>query len=443
MVHHGEGILALFHLKEKIVLYWLSIALFILTYLMIILEKYFHRVSAALFGASLTVFLGLITPQEAWNSIDFNTIFLLLGMMIMVAILIDSGFFFLLSALALKFTEGKPLKILIVFTTLTAFISAFLDNVTTVLFIVPILITVLRKLKINPIPYIVAVILASNIGGTATLIGDPPNIIIGSLGNFSFGDFLKNLTPIVIATYLVGIGVMIWQMREILFSKNISQENKVEEVINELLNSEFDYPLMRKALIIFFITIFLFFFHHLIGLPPGIVALTMASVLLLWSNLNPEKVFLKIEWSSLMFFLGLFIVIGALEHNGVFEKLSHWVASFLHSEKSGIWIIGIFSALISGIVDNIPFTMAMSHVLLELSKNVNFNTEPLWWALALGACLGGNLTLIGASANIVAAGLAQKEGYKISFWDFFKQAFLVSFTTVITALLLLYIWKSF
>ncbi len=434
--HHT--ILQLLGLGNKQALYWASILLFLGTYVMIVLEKFFHRVPAALLGGSLAIFLGVITPREAWESIDHNTMFLLVGMMVIVSVLIESGFFSILSNMALRFTKGDPLKILLVFTFLTAFMSAFLDNVTTVLFMVPILLQMLVKLRINPIPYVIATVLASNIGGTATLIGDPPNIIIGSLGGFTFNDFIVNLAPIVVVVYLIGTVVFTLYMKwRGYLERKIQDEEELQRVISQF-KVEYDIPLMRKGLIVFGITLLLFFFHHHIGLEPGTVALTMASVLLLWTKLNPEKVFERVEWGTLMFFVGLFMVIGGLEVSGVFEDMATFVAKMVTEPLSGIWIIGGLSAFISGIVDNIPFTMAMSYVLLDLTKEVHFNVEPLWWALALGACLGGNLTIIGASANVVAAGLVEKEGYKITFIDFLKMGTPVAFVTVIIALLLLW-----
>lgn len=433
----SEGV-SLFHLSHssKVAL---AVSIFLGTYAMIVLEKFFHRVPAALFGGTLAVLVGVLTPHEAWISIDGNTLFLLLGMMTIVSVLIESGFFSILAHKALKLTGGKPLKILIVFATLTAVISAFLDNVTTVLFVIPILIEILTRLKLNPVPYIIAVVLASNIGGTATLIGDPPNVIIGSLGHFSFNDFLINLTPIVAITYIVGLITFVFYMkRKGYLETKTSTVEDFEEILRELPPA-YNIPLMRKGLIVFGITLLLFLIHHKLGWEPGYIALISASVLLLWTGLHPEKVLERVEWGTLLFFVGLFMVIGGLKFSGVFDYIARFITDFISGPLTGIWIVGSFSALVSGIVDNIPFTMAMSYVLLDLAKEVHFNTQPLWWALSLGACLGGNLTLIGASANVVAAGIAEREGYKITFWDFLKMGTPVAFFTVLTALLLLWL----
>jgi len=435
--HHS--ILSMLGLGSKEIIYWVSIVLFIGTYAMIILEKFFHRVPAALFGGLLAVFIGVVTPEAAWESIDHNTMFLLIGMMIIVSVLIESGFFSILSATALKLTKGNPLKILLTFTTLTAVLSAFLDNVTTVLFMVPILISITVKLKLKPVPYVIAVVLASNIGGTATLIGDPPNIIIGSIGGFTFMDFIVNLAPIVIVTLLLGTIVFTYMMK---IKGDLEPKIKDEEELKKIVEAqrvEFDIVLMRKGLIVFGITIILFFLHHLLHLEAGTIALFMASVLMLWAKENPERILERVEWTTLMFFLGLFIVIGGLEHSGVFEDVAHMVAGVIKDPIVGILILGPFAAVISGIVDNIPFTMAMSYVLVDFAKTATFDVEPLWWALALGACLGGNLTIIGASANVVAAGLAEREGYPIKFFDFVKAGTPVTIVTVIVALGLLWL----
>ena len=434
-----QTILSMIGLGSKENLYWISILLFAGTYAMIILEKFFHRVPAALLGGTFAIFLGVVTPEGAWEAIDHNTMFLLIGMMIIVSVLIESGFFSILSSMALRITKGDPFKIVLTFTLLTAVLSAFLDNVTTVLFMVPILISITSKLKLKPVPYVIATVLASNIGGTATLIGDPPNIIIGSLGGFTFMDFIVNLAPIVVVTHIIGTIIFIGMMKyQGHLEVKLTDEKELKRIIEEQ-KIEYDVILMRKGLIVFGITVILFFLHHILHLEAGTIALFMASVLMIWAKESPEKIFERVEWTTLMFFLGLFIVIGGLEHSGVFEDAAHLVAGVITDPMSGILILGGLSAFISGIVDNIPFTMAMSYVLIDLAKTAAFDVEPLWWALALGACLGGNLTIIGASANVVAAGLSEREGYPIKFFDFVKQGTPVTIVTVIVALGLLWL----
>ncbi len=434
-----QTILSMIGLGSKENLYWISILLFAGTYAMIILEKFFHRVPAALLGGTFAIFLGVVTPEGAWEAIDHNTMFLLIGMMIIVSVLIESGFFSILSSMALRITKGDPFKIVLTFTLLTAVLSAFLDNVTTVLFMVPILISITSKLKLKPVPYVIATVLASNIGGTATLIGDPPNIIIGSLGGFTFMDFIVNLAPIVVVTHIIGTIIFIGMMKyQGHLEVKLTDEKELKRIIEEQ-KVEYDVILMRKGLIVFGITVILFFLHHILHLEAGTIALFMASVLMIWAKESPEKIFERVEWTTLMFFLGLFVVIGGLEHSGVFEDAAHLVAGVITDPMSGILILGGLSAFISGIVDNIPFTMAMSYVLIDLAKTAAFDVEPLWWALALGACLGGNLTIIGASANVVAAGLSEREGYPIKFFDFVKQGTPVTVVTVIVALGLLWL----
>ncbi len=434
-----QTILSMIGFGSKENLYWISILLFAGTYAMIILEKFFHRVPAALLGGTFAIFLGVVTPEGAWEAIDHNTMFLLIGMMIIVSVLIESGFFSILSSMALRITKGDPFKIVLTFTLLTAVLSAFLDNVTTVLFMVPILISITSKLKLKPVPFIIATVLASNIGGTATLIGDPPNIIIGSLGGFTFMDFIVNIAPIVVLTHIIGTAVFIGMMKfQGHLEVKLTDEKELKRIIEEQ-KIEYDVILMRKGLIVFGITVILFFLHHILHLEAGTIALFMASVLMIWAKESPEKIFERVEWTTLMFFLGLFVVIGGLEHSGVFEDAAHFVAGVITDPMSGILILGGLSAFISGIVDNIPFTMAMSYVLIDLAKTATFNVEPLWWALALGACLGGNLTIIGASANVVAAGLSEREGYPIKFFDFIKQGTPVTVVTVIVALGLLWL----
>ncbi|WP_457626830.1 SLC13 family permease, partial [Persephonella sp.] len=238
-------------LGSKENLYWISILLFVGTYAMIILEKFFHRVPAALMGGTLAIFLGVVTPEAAWESIDHNTMFLLIGMMIIVSVLIESGFFSILSSVALRITKGDPFKIILTFTMLTAVLSAFLDNVTTVLFMIPILISITTKLKLKPVPYVIATVLASNIGGTATLIGDPPNIIIGSLGGFTFMDFIVNLAPIVVVTHIIGTVVFIGMMKmQGHLESKIVDEEELKRIVEEQ-KIEYDVVLMRKGLIVF------------------------------------------------------------------------------------------------------------------------------------------------------------------------------------------------
>jgi len=419
----------------------LSIALFVATYAMILLEKFFHRTIAALVGASLALVVGVISPEKGWNAIDHNTIFLLFGMMTIVTVMGKSGFFQLVATKAVKMTKGSPARVLWVFSLLTAVFSAFLDNVTTVLFMAPVMINIAEKLKLNPIPYLIAIVLASNTGGTATLIGDPPNIIIGSIAGKTFNDFLIEVAPYAIIAFIIGLAVMhfLMKVQGLLSSNADSQE--IERILKGEVDPEvIDKKLMKKSVGVFLITIFLFIVGHNIGLEPGVIAILMATVLALISGISPAWILEKVEWTTLIFFMGLFIVVGALEVNGVFEESAHWLVREIGENiHRGIILVGFVSAIISGFVDNIPFTMSMAYVLKDMEAQMGSVMDPLWWALSLGACLGGNLTLIGASANIVTADIAERNGYKIDFFRFMKYGTPVAFITVALAIILFYI----
>ena len=441
-LHEGAGLIQTLgaHLSQP-TLQKLALIIFFLVYGMIILERYFHRTVAALLGASIVMVLGIVPPHFAWNSIDYNTIFLLFGMMNIVTVLAHSGFFNLLTVKALKITGTNPTRILITFAVLTAVFSAFLDNVTTVLFMTPIIIGITKVLELPPVPYVIAIVLASNTGGTATLIGDPPNIIIGSIAKKSFNDFLIHVAPHAIAGFISGLLVNLLYLK--LSGTLKPQRGEIDLKEFEALQEEVVYPeLMRKGVIVFLLTIGLFLFGHKLHIEPGIIALFTSTLLMMWSGLSPAYVLEKVEWTTLLFFLGLFIVVGSLEQTGVFELVASYLSAKIGGEvSSGIWVIGLSSAIISGFVDNIPFTMSMAFVLKNMTGQFGQGVDLLWWALALGACLGGNFTLIGASANIVAAAIAEKEGYHISFLTFMKYGTPVALVSTFIALLSLSIFR--
>jgi len=436
------GLLAAFNIHlSKTQLAELSVLLFIFTYAMILLEKFFHRTIAALIGASLVLVVGVITPERAWQAIDQNTILLLFGMMNIVTVMGKSGFFHLVAAKAVKLTKGSPVRVLWIFSLLTAVFSAFLDNVTTVLFMAPVMINIAEKLKLNPIPYLIAIVLASNTGGTATLIGDPPNIIIGSIAGKTFNDFLIEVAPYAILAFLLGLLVMHFMMAKAGHLKPKATPEELKEILSGRVDeSLLDRKLMKKSVTVFLITIVLFIAGHNLGLEPGVIALLMATLLALISGLSPAWILEKVEWTTLIFFMGLFMVVGALEVNGVFETAANWLIEKIGSDiHKGILIVGFVSAIISGFVDNIPFTMSMAYVLKGMEAQMGSVMDPLWWALSLGACLGGNLTIIGASANIVTADIAERNGYKIDFFRFMKYGTPVAVITVVVAILLFYL----
>ena len=436
------GLLEAFHIHlTRAELAELSVLLFVFTYAMILLEKFFHRTIAALIGASLVLVIGVITPERAWESIDQNTILLLFGMMNIVTVMGKSGFFHLVAAKAVQLTKGSPTRVLWVFSLLTAVFSAFLDNVTTVLFMAPVMINIAERLKLNPIPYLIAIVLASNTGGTATLIGDPPNIIIGSIAGKTFNDFLVEVAPYAILAFLLGLAVMHFMMAKGGFLKAQATAEELEEILSGKVDEKLlDKKLMKKSVTVFLITILLFIVGHNMGLEPGVIALLMATILALISGLSPAWILEKVEWTTLIFFMGLFMVVGALEVNGVFEVAAKWLIEAIGDNiHEGIILVGFVSAIISGFVDNIPFTMSMAYVLKGMEAQMGSVMDPLWWSLSLGACLGGNLTIIGASANIVTADIAERNGYKIDFFRFMKYGTPVAAVTVITAILLFYV----
>lgn len=413
----------------------LALILFGLTYLMILLEKYVHRTVAALLGACAVMFLGLLSPAQAWGVIDFNTIFLLFGMMNIVNVLSRSGFFDVVAKRAMILTRGEPVRVLWIFSLLTALFSAFLDNVTTVLFMAPVVVTVVTRLGLRPVPYLVAIILASNTGGTATLVGDPPNIIIGSVAGKGFGDFLVNVAPYAVVAVVVGLALTHFLMlRRGDLSTELSSE-RLRLALSDDAPIKTDLPLMLKALGVFAVTLALFMVGHPLGLEAGLIALGTSTFLLLISRLNPAELFEHIEWTTLLFFMGLFVVVGALEHAGVFRQVAQSLTGAVgHDIGLGILLVGLCSALISGFVDNIPFTISMASVLKEMQTQLGPAMEPLWWALSLGACLGGNLTLIGASANIVVSDIAAREGHPISFMRFIQYGTPIALLTTVVGL---------
>lgn len=438
---HGLGLLGLFGFQgaPEQLAGW-AIAIFVGTYGLIFLEHYIHRTMAALLGASLVLFLGIMTPAEAWRAIDNNTMFLLFGMMNIVAIMTKSGFFALVADRALAFTRGQPVRILWVFSLLTAFFSAFLDNVTTVLFMAPVVLHICLRLKLPPVPYLIAVVLASNTGGTTTLIGDPPNIIIGSFAGKSFNDFLVNVAPYATVAFIFGVWVMQLILSRIGAFRPAMNPDQMDAIAESHENApEMDWPLLQKSVGVFLLTVVLFILHDFLGLESGVIALTMSAVLALVTRISPVWFLEKVEWVTLVFFAGLFIVVGGLEHTGVFKQVAAWLQGlFGDNIKQGILTVGFFSAIISGFVDNIPFTISMSYVLKDLEANLGPRMDSLWWALSLGACLGGNLTLIGASANVVTADIAARAGHPIKFITFLAYGTPVSAVTVTAALLLYY-----
>jgi len=417
----------------------------------ILVTEVLHRMTLALFGAAITIVVGvavgLFPPQEtvhfAVQAIDFNTIGLLLGMMIIVGVIAETGIFQYAGIKAAKRAKGDIWKIMLMFSILTAVVSGFLDNVTTVLLMVPVTISIARVLSINPVPMILAEVLASNVGGTATLIGDPPNIMIGSAAGLTFNDFIVYLAPEIIGAFLVSIVVM-----KLLFRKYIKQKPaNVEQLLQLDENAELrDRSLIKKSLGVLGGVIILFVFHGALNIEPSVIALAGAGFLLVITRISPEIALGHVAWSTLIFFVGLFIIVSGVEQAGVMEFLAQEAIKITGGEiVPTVLLVVWMSAFASAFIDNIPYAATMIPLIENVSMDPvlaeqisKFATNPLWWALAMGAGLGGNGTLVGASANLVSAGLSERMGYPISFNAFLKVGFpLMLVTTAVASMLLI------
>jgi Na+/H+ antiporter NhaD/arsenite permease-like protein len=416
-------------------------AVFLTAYAVIVSERV-HRTVVALAGAAVLGLAGLLTPEQAIEFVDFNTIGLLVGMMIIVGITRQTGVFEYLAIKAAKMSGGHPVRILSSLALVTAVLSALLDNVTTVLLIVPVTFAIAQKLEVSPLPYLIVEILASNIGGTATLIGDPPNIMIGSATTLGFMDFVINLTPVVAVTYVVTIFIL-----RLIYKKQLATSPALQKSVMDIdENQEIKDPmLLKKSLAVLLLTVVGFVLHQYVHLESSVIALSGASLLLLLTRTDPEHAFHAVEWPVIFFFLGLFIIVGGIEHVGIIEKLAAYSLHLTggHVLTSGMLILWL-AALASSFVDNIPFVATMIPLIQDMGRlgaidNLNF----LWWSLSLGACLGGNGTIIGASANVVVIGMAEKRGTNISFLGFMKIGFPLMLLSIAISTVYLWAWYSF
>ena len=398
-----------------------ALIIFITTLVFVSLEK-INRTVIALSGALLFILLKILTQQEAFLSIDFNTIGLLTGMMIMVSIIKRTGLFQYLAIKISKLAHGNIFYLLFFLSIITGILSSILDNVTTIILIVPITLAICENLEISPVPLVLSEIFASNIGGAATLIGDPPNIIIGSAAHLSFMDFIINLAPFaLILLILLPFFVRLFYKKEM--SQNVKEAWERVEKFDEKKAIE-DPVLLKKSLMVFLLTISVFIFHHNLGLEAATVALAGATLLLLVSNIDPAETFLEVEWSTLFFFMGLFVVVTGVEKVGLFQWLSNKIINltredFTLTTLAILWVSGISTS----VINNISYTISMVPVIQNIGEATSFNLNPLWWALSLGACLGGNGTFIAAAANLVGVNILKRQGIIITFKDFFRIGF--------------------
>ena len=419
-----------------------AIVIFVAAYALIISEK-IHRTIIGICGAMLMILLGIINQETAIHHIDFNTLGLLMGMMVIVNITSETGLFNYLAIWAAKKVKAKPISLLVALSLLTAVCSALLDNVTTVLLTVPITFSITKQLNVDVKPFLIAQILASNIGGTATLIGDPPNIMIGSAVGLQFMDFITNLTAICILIFIVTIALLI-----VIYGKKLHTTDELREKVMQLdEKSQIVEPrLLKKCLFALAITISLFVLHGQLHLDTATAAMTGAGLLLLISFPQKEamiaKVLSKVEWLAIFFFAGLFILVGALVETGVIKMLAEEAIKITNGDLTATSMLILWmSAYASAFIDNIPFVATMIPLIQDMGQMGMTNLDPVWWSLALGACLGGNGTLIGASANVVVASMAAQRGKPISFISFMKIA--LPMMTLSIAISSVYIWLRY
>ena len=421
-----------------------AVVVFVVAYLLIATER-IPKMVAALAGAGIVVGLGVVGSDEVFYSrdtgIDWDVIFLLFGMMIIVGILRRTGVFEYVAIWAAKRAKGSPLRVMVLLVLITAVASAFLDNVTTVLLIAPVTLLVCDRLGINPVPFLIAEVFASNIGGAATLIGDPPNIIIGSRAGLTFNEFLVNMAPIVLIELVVFTLVLPWLFRGSFHA----DPRRVADVmaLNER-EAIHDTGLLIKCGVVLALVFTGFVGHSVFNLEPSVVALLGAGALVLISQVRPRDYLADVEWETLLFFAGLFVMVGALVHTGVIGDLAKLAADATGGNAlvAVMLILGV-SAVLSGVIDNIPYVATMSPLVADLVVDIAnpVHADALWWSLALGADFGGNLTAVGASANVVMLGIAKREGFPISFWEFTRKGAIV---TVITVLLAApYLWLRY
>jgi Na+/H+ antiporter NhaD/arsenite permease-like protein len=437
-------------------MFWTATTIFVLAYALIISEK-IHKTKVALLGAALILITKILLQHEAFNDIDlgvdWNVIFLLISMMVIINIMTKTGVFQYVAIKCAKIAKGEPFRIMALFAIITAIGSAFLDNVTTVLLLAPVTLLIAEQLEINPIPYLITEALASNIGGTATLIGDPPNIMIASKAGLDFMDFIYHLTPAIIVIFI--FWMLAWKL---IFGKRLHVRDELKQRILSLDEKEQikNPALLKKSGLVLGLTIIGFMLHGLFHYEPATVALMGAATLLFISGEDPHSVLAEVEWPTIFFFIGLFIIIGGIVKVGLVEDMSRAMIAVTNPQPDDMTMLSMvmlwFSAICSAVVDNIPFVATMNPLLIDMvhqiynvSPGMATATEinhpammPVWWSLALGSCLGGNGSPIGASANVIVVGLSEKAGHKISFMQFLKYGLPVMVMTVFLSMIYIY-----
>jgi Na+/H+ antiporter NhaD/arsenite permease-like protein len=416
-----------------------AVSVFLIAYAFIATEK-INRVAVVCAGAAVMILIGATNADAAFYShetgIDWNVIFLLLGMMIIVGVIHKTGLFEFLAIKAIQLAKGRPRQAFVYLLMLVAFCSALLDNVTTIMLAVPMTIMVAKYLKVHPVPFILAEVFISNIGGAATLIGDPPNIIIASKADLDFNSFLIHMAPMVLVVLAVIIPMLV-----LMFNKELRNNAEDRKNVMTLDAGSFiqDKVLLIKSLAVLTLVIVAFVLHTVLHLEPSVIAMVGAGFLVLISNLKPNEFARDVEWGTLVFFAALFIMVGALVNVGALKMVADTIGAFVGNDGAlAAGSIVVVSALVSGIVDNIPYVTSMAPVVQQLNDTITtISNDGLWWALAFGADFGGNMTIVGASANVVAVGLAYASGYKITFWQFAKYG--IPVTIVSTAMALPYV----
>ncbi len=441
----------------------LTVALLIfgVCYVLIMTER-LHKTIVAMFGAALMISFGVVSQEEAFYShefgVDYNVVFLLIGMMVIINIVRETGLFEVLAIWAAQRADARPFRLLVLLSILTAVLSAMLDNVTTVLLMAPVTLAITKRLELNPVTFLITEALASNIGGTATLVGDPPNIMIASKAELSYLDFLIVLGPIIVIIMVVFLAVL-W----LIFGRTMTVAPHLREAVLSLSSREAvpDEAFLRRCLFLLAAVNVGFCLHSLIHLEPATIALLGASLFMVIGHARrkPEDAeeltyLAEVEWKTIFFFIGLFILVGGLVKVGVIRYLADQLVTVTRGNLTGSTMAVLWgSAILSAVVDNIPYVAAMNPLIVDLARSLHPEMTdyvalvhqpdiiPLWWALALGACLGGNGTIIGASANVVIVDIARKAGYRMTFWQFFKFGFPVMAGSV--ALSAVYLWLVF